>query len=133
MGNLPRRHSLTGRPQWFTGAGEPSVFKWTISQRRRVIGAIMLVVAEIAVDRPTDEFVASFVAPLDAVLREGNFGKVVSHRANDLFVEVRLNIRNAVGCGRVLQFLAEADARLGSLVYQRGWFGRKSNIVMLGP
>jgi len=92
----------------------------------------MRVVAEIAVDRQTDEIVAAFVTALDAVLREGQFGQVLSHHIGDLFVETQLQVSGDLGFDRVLQFLAEADAPLGSLVYQRGWFGRKLNIVILG-
>lgn len=93
----------------------------------------MRVIADIAVDREPQEIVSTFVQPLDELLRRERLGRIVSYSANGLLVDVRLTVRGAAGFDRVLQFFAEADAPIGTVVYQLNWLGSKKNIVVLGP
>jgi len=94
----------------------------------------MLVVAEIAIDREPQELISGFVKPLNTILQEGRLGRVTDHRTLGLLtVKVKMTVSSSEGYERILQFFGEADAPLGTIVYQVGWFGRKKEIVMLGP
>ena len=94
----------------------------------------MHVIAEIAIDRNPQELISAFVSPLDAVLQEGRFGCVTSYETEGpLAVRVTMKVSSSSGYERILEFFAEADATIGTVIYQQGWFGRKKNIFMVGP
>jgi hypothetical protein len=88
---------------------------------------------DIAVDRESEVIVSSFVKPLDARLRERGVGSVVRYSSNELWVHVDLILSAAADMDHVLQFLAEADAPTGSLVYRLDESGGKQDIFVLGP
>jgi hypothetical protein len=46
---------------------------------------------------------------------------------------VSVKLARAAAIDRVLEFLANAGAGVGTLIYRKGWFGRKKDIVILGP
>ena len=88
---------------------------------------------DIAVDREPAEIVRRFVEPLDALLRQREVGAVIKHRAGPLFVAVDVRLSRHAALDHVLEFLATADAPVGSLVSRLNWLGRKRDIQILGP
>jgi hypothetical protein len=93
----------------------------------------MRIVAEIAIDREPHELISTFVDPLSAMLQQDRLGRVTSHQTQgEMWVEVTITASSTAVYDRVLEFLAEANAPIGTIVYQVGWFGRKKQIVMLG-
>ena len=94
----------------------------------------MRVVVEIAMDRMPNELVDQFVQPLDTSLRSERLGRVVKHvERNMLSLDVSLTVRGMKGFERVLQFLVEHDAPIGTVTYRLDWLGRRKDIGVLGP
>jgi hypothetical protein len=79
------------------------------------------------------EIVRAFIEPLDALLRQGGKGAVITHKAGPLFVAVDVRLARDVAIDHVLEFLANADAPTGTLVSRLNWLGRKRDIRVLGP
>jgi hypothetical protein len=88
---------------------------------------------DLAVDRDVGDLVSVFVLPLDTRLRERGAGSVVGHSSDGPWVHVDLTIADAASLDHVLEFLAEADAPLGSVVYRLDESGRKQDVCVLGP
>lgn len=95
----------------------------------------MRAVVELAMDREAPEMMAAFVTPLDAVLRSRGAGRIHRYEGErpGLVFVVCLKLAGPESLDVVLQFLAEANAPTGTIVYRLDWLGRKADIVMLGP
>ena len=88
---------------------------------------------DLALERPLDESVEQFVHPLDALLRQQRLGRVIAFREGEcLTCVIDLRVRGTAGFELVMQFLAEADAPTGTIVYRFDWLGRKCDIHILG-
>jgi hypothetical protein len=88
---------------------------------------------DIAVDRDPAEIVTAFVKPLDVLLRQRGVGTVIKHKAGPLFVAIDVQLSPGAALDHVLEFLANADAPVGSLVSRLNWLGQKRDIRILGP
>jgi hypothetical protein len=85
-------------------------------------------------DRMPEELFAQLVKPLDAALREEGLGRVVEQHIREMLsVDVRLNVRGMAGFERLLHFLVENSAPIGTVAYCLNWLGQKKDIVVLGP
>ena len=89
---------------------------------------------DIAVDREPKALVSTFVKPLDAALRQRGVGCVIRHADTDvLWLVVDLRLINIAAMDHVLEFLSNADAPVGSMVYRLNWLGHKRDMRVLGP
>jgi hypothetical protein len=89
---------------------------------------------ELALDRSLAETVALLVQPLDEHLQASSPGCVRKYATAQVFsCHISLALSNAAAIDEVLEFLADAGAAPGTLVYRKGWFGRKKDIHLLGP
>ncbi len=93
----------------------------------------MKVVIELAVDREPDQIVSQFVQPLHNRLQERDLGQLVAHSSDELWVYVELSLLESEGMDCVLEFLAEFDAPIGSVIYRLNEKGKKEDIFVLGP
>jgi hypothetical protein len=88
---------------------------------------------DIAVDCEPDEIISRFVEPLAARLQERAAGSVVRHSSDELWVHVDLALPDFASMDHVLEFLAEADAPVGSMIYRVDDRGNKQYIFVLAP
>ena len=94
----------------------------------------MRAVVDLALDREFPLAVDAFVKPLDERLRSTQSGRVLNYREEyPLMCHIELAVKNSKSMDVVGQFLVEVDAPIGTITYERGWFGRKKNIFILGP
>lgn len=89
---------------------------------------------DLAVDREPESIVSAFVEPLRLRLQQRGSGSVERHSVDRLlWVHVDLSLSRPEGMDHVMEFLAEADAPVGSLVYRLDERGQKQDIFVLGP
>src|SRR5262245_60928909 len=89
---------------------------------------------DLAVDREPELIVSAFVEPLRVLLEQRGSGSVKGHTVDrELWVHVDLIVSKPDGMNHVMQFLAEADAPEGAVVYRIDERGQKHDIFMLGP
>ncbi len=89
---------------------------------------------DLAVDREPEAIVSAFVEPLRLRLEQRGSGLVERHFVDRLlWVHVDLALSEPEGLDHVMEFLAEADAPVGSVVYRLDERGQKYDIATLGP
>jgi hypothetical protein len=103
------------------------------TQAGKVSNQPIVAVVDLAVDRDVDEIIAKFVKPMGVRLKERNAGSITGHSSDDLEVHVRLSLLDVAAMDHVLEFLAEADAPVGSVIYRLDKEGNKQDIFVLGP
>jgi hypothetical protein len=89
---------------------------------------------DLAVDRDPELMVSTFVEPLLLRLQQRESGSVERHTVDGLLcVYVDLALSEPDGMDHVMEFLAEANAPVGSVVYWLDERGQKQDIFVLGP
>jgi hypothetical protein len=75
----------------------------------------------------------SVVDPVSSWLEQNRAGYVASYRELPTFeVEVMITLYDATFYESLLEYLSAVPIAPGSVIHQRGWFGKKKNIYLFG-